>query len=132
MKTPLRNLLLILSLVCAFGCATLAPNADPVEVRAEQSVSVAFDTFDVFLKIELANEALLKTKAPDVVKFAAWLTERQPDGQPRGVSIIQSANAARRAYKANRSADNKATLAAALAALETALAETNKQLTNAR
>ena len=100
-------------------------------MRAEQSVSVAYSTFDTFLKLELANETLLKAKAPEVVKFAAWLTERMPDGQPRGVSIIQSANATRRAYKSNRTSDNKASLIAALAALETALAETNKQLVNA-
>ncbi|NDD40195.1 MAG: hypothetical protein EB082_17600 [Verrucomicrobia bacterium] len=130
--SALLPFILAAGLAGGVGCAVLDPKADPVEVRAEQAVSVAFDTFDTFLKIELANEAQLRAKSPEVVKFAAWLTAVQPDGQPRGVSIIQSANAARRAYKANRSPDNKATLAAALAALETALAEANKQLASTK
>ena len=130
MKT-LRILPLLLLLSLAPGCATLDPKADPVEVRAEQAVSIAFSTFDTFLKLELAQEARLKKSAPACVDFAKWLTERQPDGKARGLSLIESANNVRRAYKLNRSPENRASLISALAAIESALAETQKQLANA-
>ena len=120
------------ALVFASGCATLAPNADPVEVRAEQTVATAFETMTLFLKLELQHEEALRTKAPRVVAFAKWLTDRQADGTPRGVAIIKSANEVRRAYKLNRSAENRANLLAALAAVESALAETQKHLANSK
>lgn len=131
-KPPVGLIALATAVWLTAGCATLNPSADPVEVRAEQTVSIAFSTFDTFLKIESQQEARLITAAPGVVKFADWLREPTPGGLPRGLSIIESANNVRRAYKANRSAENRASLISALAAVESALSETNKQLTNSR
>lgn len=124
--------LLLLSLTLSGCLAQLKPGADPIEVRAEQTVSAAFVTFDTFLKLEHQHEARLRTAAPAVVAFADWLREPMPDGLPRGLSMIQSANNVRRAYKASRSAENQASLVSALAAVESALAETNKQLAATR
>jgi hypothetical protein len=122
------------SIVGFIGCATLDTKADAVEVRAEQTVSIAFDTFDTFLKLETQNRAILLKKAPEVVAFADTLRRPVMDNGkqiPWGISLVESANRTRLAYKSNRTADNKASLLSALAAVESALAETNKQLANA-
>jgi hypothetical protein len=112
------------------GCATLDPRTDAVEVRAEQTVVTAYDVMDTFLKLELQNRALLQIKAPGVCKFADKLRAPvQVNGKavPWGISLIES----RLAYKRNRTPDNKASLVSAVAAVETALAETNAQLASA-
>jgi hypothetical protein len=122
------------SIVGFIGCATLDTKADAVEVRAEQTVSIAFDTFDTLLKLEMQNRAMLLKKAPEVVALADKLRAPvQVNGKsvPWGISLIESANATRLAYKRNRTPDNKASLVSAIAAVEAALAETNRQLANA-
>lgn len=135
MKTRLQSavcgLLSAVLLLALAGCVSLKPGADPIEVRAEQTLSVAFATMDTFLKLAHQQESRLKTAAPQVLKFADWLREPQPDGLPRGASLVASANRVRQAYKANRSADNKASLVTALAIVESAVSETNRQLANA-
>lgn len=130
MKSPKLFNLLSLSVCLALpasgwlftGCAALDPNADPIEVRAEQTISTTFDAMDTFEQIELENQALIKAKAPQVHEFAEWLREplQQEEGtsMPRGISMINSATLVRRAYKANRTPENKASLASAVAALE--------------
>ncbi len=137
-SSPLRCLLpfaLIGSLALAAGCATLDASADPVEVRAEQTVATAYDVFDTFLRLDNADRELVKQKAPDAHKFAEWLREPVPDGSqtvPRGVSLIQSANRVRLIYKATKSPESSARLQAALAALAAAVAETQTQLAKIR
>jgi hypothetical protein len=129
-----KTILLALLAAAMCACATLDPKADAVEVRAEQTVSIAFDTFDTFLKLETQNRAMLLKKAPEVVAFADTLRRPVMDNGkqiPWGISLVESANRTRLAYKSNRTADNKASLLSALAAVESALAETNKQLANA-
>lgn len=111
------------------GCTTLQPNADPVVVRAEQSIQVAFATLDTFLKVDHANRELFKTSLPEVHKFAEYL--RAPVGNPpapRGISYIESAVKVKNAYKLNRTAENKASLVTALATLETLIQQTQAQL----
>lgn len=113
------------------GCAALAPGADPIEVRAEQTVSVAASTFDTFLKLEYDEIGLVRSNAPAVHQFAEWLRTPTVVGTniwPRDIALVQSANAVRQAYKANRSAANQSSLAAALAAVEAALAQAQAQL----
>lgn len=134
LRFRMKTIIAILSAItiCILcGCATLNPGVDPIEVRAEQTLSVAFATMDTFLKLAHQQEARLKTVAPQVLKFADWLREPQPDGLPRGASLVASANRVRQAYKSNRSADNKASLVTALAIVESAVSETNRQLANA-
>jgi hypothetical protein len=127
--------IVILLLVCSLaGCASLDPKSDVVEVRAEQTVSIAFDTFDTFLKLEMQNRDMLLKKAPEVAAFADTLRRPVMDSGkqvPWGVSLVESANRTRLAYKMARTPENKASLLSALAAVESALAETNKQLANA-
>ncbi len=119
-------------MVLLVGCPALQPGADPVEVDAEKTVGVASDTFDTFLKMEYENVDLVRSNAPGVHKFAEYL--RQPmayqgTNYARDIVIVLQANTVRRAYKLNRSADNKASLTTALAVVSTALKETQDDLT---
>lgn len=127
----LARCLALIAVVTFTGCASLEPSADAVAVRAEQTVATAFNVFDAFLNLEHANRELVKAKAPAVHTFAEWLREPVPDNGamvPRGLSLIQSANRVRLAYKANRTPDNHASLQAALAALARAANETQTQM----
>jgi hypothetical protein len=128
MKTLIRYLLAMALAISVTGCATLNPGADPVVVRAEQSIKVAFDTFDTFLKMEKSNQARIRDKVPAVHEFAEWLRAPGPNGSPRGIAIIESANTVKNAYKRNRSPENKANLISALAAVEAAVSQTQKHL----
>ena len=121
----LALLILTLSLV---GCATLSPTADPLVVRTEQVERIAFDTFDTFVRLVSRYEAKVKATAPAAYDFAEWLRAKGPDGRPRGIAMVKSLDATRRAYKANRSDVNRATLSSSLAALEKALSEAQAHL----
>lgn len=132
MKTKLALLLSTFGLLLCFGCAALSPGADPIVVRAEQTISIAFATINTFTKLDDENRELFRTKVPEVHAFAEWL--RAPIGYPpapRGIALIASAHSVKLAYKAARTPDNKANLVTALAALECAVIETQKQLGNA-
>lgn len=136
MKTKRRNWIGNTLALCALaftlaGCSTIDKGADPIEVRAEQTISIATTTLDTFMTLELKNEALVKEKAPEAYKVAVWLAAPVTvDGKTlaRGLSLIQSATNARRAYKSSRGPEAKANLEAALSALAAAVAETTKQL----
>jgi len=123
---------LCLALLVMTGCASVAPGHDPVVVRAEQSLSIAFDTIDTFLKLEHDNQELVKKKLPEVHAFAQKLRAKVTVGgktQPFGISVIQSATDVKNAYKRNRSPENKANLISALASLEAIVRETQQHLT---
>jgi hypothetical protein len=90
------------------GCGSVAPGSDPVVVYAERTTLVSMDTIDTFLRYERANEAALGAKVHDV---AESLRKQAP-------AALRSARSATKTYKANRNADNKATLETALAVLK--------------
>ena len=130
MKTLIR-LSLCLCLWFVTGCVT--PTGDSVVVRSEQTIAIAYDTLDTFLKLEHDNQALIKTKVPEVHKFAEKLRQPVTVGgktQPFGVTVIQSALDVKNAYKRNRTPENKASLISALAALESVVRETQQHLTS--
>jgi hypothetical protein len=121
----------ILVAVLLHGCAAPDPNADPVVVRAEQTLSIAFDSMDTFLKIEKRNAELVKQKVPEVHAFAESLRARVVfDGREmaRGISFIESANNACLTYKRARAPDNRANLLTALKTLDSVLDEVKKHL----
>lgn len=122
---PLSLLILAFSLL---GCATLSPTEDPLVVRTEQVERVAFDTFDTYVKLVARYETKVKATAPAAYDFAEWLRAKGPDGKPRGIAMVKSLDATRRAYKANRSEANRLTLSSSLAALERALSEAQSHL----
>jgi hypothetical protein len=134
MKTLLR-LAVCFALWFQTGCVAPNDGQDNVVVRAEQTLSMAFDTFDAFLKMEHQFREQTKEKLPEVHKFAEWLREpvrvtgTSGTMKPRGIALIESANNVKNSYKDNRSPESKATLISALAAVESALVETQKHLT---
>jgi hypothetical protein len=134
----MKNLILPLLLLALAGCASVAPNADPIEVRAEQSISVAADTMDLFIALEYDHQLLIEDKAPEVHQFAEWLRTYipypgAPSGQlQRGLVFIQQATDARRTYKALRTIENQNKLTAALAALEQVLNSIQSHLLSAQ
>lgn len=119
----------LFALVLLTACAALDKGADPLVVRAEQSIRVGFDTLDVFLHLDQANRQLWTAMLPDVHQFAEHL--REPVGTPptaRGIAWIESATRTKDAYKRNRTPENKVNLITALATLDTLLAETQRHL----
>ena len=90
------------------GCGSVAPGSDPVVVYAERTTLVSMDTIDAFLRYERANETALGAKVHDV---AESLRKQAP-------AALRAARSATKTYKANRNAENKATLETALAVLK--------------
>jgi hypothetical protein len=117
--------ILPVALVVAFltACAALQPGADPIAVRAEQSRSIAFLTFDTFLKFEYDNRALL-AGTPEIHAAAEHI-------RVNGPKWIDDLTALIVVYKANRTPENKANLATGLAVLNTALVAAEKYLSEA-
>ncbi len=104
------------------GCSTLQVGADTVVVNAERVTALATDTFDTFLRIEYDNRASLNVIAPQIHQFAEKLRQN-------GQNYLTTARVLTKAYKANRTPENKANLATALSVLTSAAAESQKYLT---
>jgi hypothetical protein len=98
----------LLVLALATGCSTtVAPGADPVVVRAEQTIEIAADTVDAFVRWERANEAKV---SPAVHAAAENIRREFPDK-------FRLTRAVLRAYKNNRGPEQKALLGAYVTAL---------------
>lgn len=83
------------------GCAPAgAVTGDPVAVNSERAIGIAFDTIDEFLRWEKANRAVVP---PKVHAAAQSLRRKAPDA-------FRNARAVLRAYKHNRSPEQKALL----------------------
>ena len=85
-------------LLLAVGCVT--PGNDPVVVQAERFTELSLDVFDGFLRWQRANE---DTLGCDVKQVADRIRR---DGQ----RWLESARAMTKAYKQNRTPENKANL----------------------
>lgn len=86
---------------------------DQIVVRTEQALNIALDTFDLFLKIEYDNRAAL-SGIPKLHEFAEKVRR---DGK----KWIKSAQAAKNAYKNNRTELNHANLVTAYKTLQEAI-----------
>jgi hypothetical protein len=106
-------ILLLLPILLCGGCATLAPNADPVVVNAERTIEVARVTLDQFVKFEFNNRA----KCPADVQAAAERVRRDAPELFKRVMKLKLA------YKQNRNADGKADLMTAVAVLSSVASE---------
>ena len=83
------------------GCAPAgAVTGDPVVVNSERAIGIAFDTVDGFLRWEHANRGVVP---PKVHAVAQSLRRDAPDA-------FRNAKAVLRAYKSNRSPEQKALL----------------------
>ncbi len=122
----LRNLMMVVLLpAIALGaltggalsltsCATVQPGADPVVVNAERTTALAVDTFDTFLQFEYTNRAGVAAVAPAAHDYAEVIRRN-------GQAWLQNARALTRAYKLNRTPENKASLQTAIAVLQSAI-----------
>ena len=104
--------------VMSTGCATI--QGDPVAVRTQQAMSLAFDTMDAFVRFEHANNSKGEL-GPEIRDVA----EKIRAGAPKWMA---SANIMLRTYQANRTPENKANLMTALAVLQAGAAEATKYL----
>lgn len=114
----------LLSLPLCFilaGCATILPGNDPVVVNAERTANLASDTFDTFLKIEYDNRAALETVSPEIHKYAESLRAHAP-------TWLASLRSLTKAYKFNRTAENKASLQTAVAVVVAAMQESSNYI----
>ena len=99
-------------LLSAAGCAhKLHPDADPVLVRAEQSLEISFTTVDTLLLIEHQHRALLAQLVPHAEEYCDY-------ARTVGPPSFRALDAAITAYRDNRSPENKATLLTWLAVVE--------------
>lgn len=85
------------------GCAHLAPGADPVIVRVEQTESDARSTFSTLLKVDNQNRSYWATNAPAFHNYCEWLRAPIDLGGtnilPRDLAMIVSLNDVKRLYK---------------------------------
>ena len=113
------------------GCSSINPPAltvqstDQIILRAEQLAQTARLTFDTFVKLERNNEAVLEKASPKIHEYANTIRRN-------GLNWVDSLRAATRNFKANRNAENQATLNTAIASVTNAVAETNKYISQAK
>src|SRR5574343_95674 len=62
----------LMLLLGATGCATVAPGSDPYVVRDEQTINIAFDTVDAFLKWERDNRILAPQEVQEFAESLRW------------------------------------------------------------
>jgi hypothetical protein len=102
------------------GCSSIQPGNDPVVVNAERTTQLAVDVFDTFLQWEYDNRQTLSA-TPEIRKAADFIRSHGPDW-------LQTARSMTRAYKQNRTPENKVNLETATTVLRTGIAEAQKYL----
>jgi hypothetical protein len=102
------------------GCSSIAPGNDALVVNAERTTTLAVDTFDLFVKWEYDNRVVL-SKVPEIRKAADHI-------RTNGPTWLTTARNLTKAYKSNRTLENKANLETAITVLRTALAEARTYL----
>jgi len=107
----------LLALLLAQGCVT--PGSDPVVVNAERTTQLALDVFDTFLLWEYTNRATLQVLDPKIKDAADFI-------RARGQTWLETARAMTKAYKENRTFENKANLNTALAVLRAGMGEAER------
>lgn len=118
----ISKLIPCLALLALCACSTLDPSADSIVVRAEQTRDVAVATFDAFLQLEYENRELLWKVDPGIKHAADYIRLNERGWIKSLTVVIQS-------YKANRSAENRASLSTWLATVEEALRQAQEHLT---
>lgn len=95
----------------AASCPPVHPDADPVLVRAEQSLEISFTTVDTLLLIEHQHRELLAQLVPHAEEYCDY-------ARTVGPPSFRALDAAITAYREHRSPENKATLLTWLAVVE--------------
>ncbi len=95
--------------------ATGVVHDDQIVIKSEQALSIALDTFNVFLKAEYDNRELF-AKIPGAHQTAENIRKN-------GKKWLKSLEHAHDAYKGNRNAENHATLLTAYRTVQAAIEE---------
>lgn len=144
MKQRLQLIPLLIASFYFSGCASVLPGHDPMVVHAEQTISVAGDAFDTFLKSEAQTHESFCAVSPAGCRashsFAEFLKSKVPDvdpvGQPtetrRAKQYLNSAIHLTEVYKNNRTPENKANLQTILDTITAAVGEAQKYLVQFR
>lgn len=112
--------IVVLAALLYAGCAGIEPGNDPVVVQAERTTVMAVDVFDGFLKWEYDNRAALSA-LPEIKQAADRIRAQSP-------AWLQTARQVTKAYKVNRTEENKATVLTWTAVLRTAITQANGYL----
>ncbi len=108
------------------SCTTVDPGNDPVVVNAERDTQLAADTFVLVATTEKQSRPVLLSidyKAAIEIKHGVdFIRVNSP-------KWLETARAVTKAYKGNRSAQNKANLETAIATLTTGLSQAQGYLT---
>jgi hypothetical protein len=123
-STALKATTLQLAALFLISCASITPGNDPVVVNAERITALGADTFDTFLHFEADNSGALKTVSPDIHKFAEALRRN-------GQTWLLTARSLTKAYKLNKTPENKTSLQTALAVISEAVAQANNYVARA-
>lgn len=110
----------------ALGYQSSVQTADQIITDAEKTTKIADDTFNTFLKLDYDNQTFLKKSAPSVHAFAEYL--RKDD---RALNWLKQARSATKAFKENRTADNKANLQTLIATIKKAIDDTREKMSAA-
>lgn len=131
---PITRVAPVVALAAALffmGCVPLAPGADPIVVRVEQTETVAKSTFDLALNVDNSNRAFFATNAPAYHSFCEWLREPQTVEEtntlPRAAALLVSLDDVKLSYKASRASSND--VFTALATVTSAVNQANAWLT---
>lgn len=105
------------------GCAALAPTANPLVVRAQQTQAIGYTTIKSFVTLEHNNEAFVKANIPAMHTYAEWLRAPQvinaTNVYPRGIAFFKSLDAIVVQYKKGTADSNQ--VVNVLATVETAV-----------
>lgn len=111
------------------GCkqlpSTSSETSDQVILRAEQAAQTARLTFDTFVHLERDNEALLKQVNPAIHQYANTIRRN-------GLNWVDSLRAATKAFKLNRTPENRASIDTWLTTLTTATTQVNKYISQSK
>lgn len=98
------------------GCAAVKAGQDPVVVNAERLAANSYDVVDAFLTLEQNQRAVLWQVDQSIKHTADKLRHEFPEA-------LKSLRATTKAYKQNRSAENKATVVTWQAVINQLLSE---------
>lgn len=112
----------LLALGLGAGCSAIAPGNDPAVVNAERTTAAALEAFDTFLLWEFQNRDTL-AQVPKIRKAADHI-------RANGQAWLATARTLTKAYKNNRTPENKANLATAVEVLKAATKEAQAYLLN--
>lgn len=105
---PLASIALV---GCTGGCASIGEGQDPVVVNAERVAAASFEIMDTFNQMEFNNRDELRKLSPEIEKAANHV-------RVEGKAALESLRAATKAYKTNRTPENKANVATWIATVE--------------